>query len=336
VDEKQSPMVNKDDIKQVQTGTVLNMTVATELSTGVTVSGDEFYGKLTKDVLVDGKVVIPKGSIVHGKVDEVVMPKRAGRNGHMKTSFDYIITPDGREIPIDGLFDNKDSGLKAAAKVVGRSAGFTLAGGAVGAIMVLKYGGLPAIAATEGYALAGGAAIGGAVGLTAAMATKGKHAFIQPGAELSLQLQQPMSLPTMTMPDPSANDVKLEGLGVKVLGYRIDKDPFGDPTELTMTLDVNNNTPHTFSTFDIALEDEHGVLHYASPFGDTGLWFSKLTPGTHKTGNLTFNVHNPKIKHTLIFFKQYSREPLSKIALTDGMMVDKKTAKALLKNMAEQ
>lgn len=323
-----SPTVNENDIKEIQPGSTVDMVISTAVTTGVNVEGDEFFGKVSKDYCVDGKVVIPKGTIVHGLVQELEGPKRAGRNGHITTKFDYMITPDGREISIDGGSTTRDPKLKAAAKVVGRASGFTAIGGVAGAVMVMKYGGLAAVAASNGYALAGGAAVGGAIGLTAAMLTKGKNAMLQPGAEIRVKLTEDLKLPSMNMPDASADNYSLEGLKVKVLGLRFDKDPFGEPTEINLTLDVTNHTENTFSTFEIGLEDEYGTMFYPSPFGDTGMWFSKITPNAHVTSNITFNVDNIKSAHKLVFFKQYSREPLAKIALTDAMVTDKKGGKS--------
>ncbi len=326
--EEMAPTVHPEDLKEIEKGTPLEMVVSTSIGAGISTGGDEFFGKVTKDYVVDGKIVIPRDTLVHGLVEELQGPKRAGRNGFISTRFDYLITPDGREIPINGEHTTKDSTGKAVAKVVGRSAGYTLGGGVVGAMLVLKYGGLAAVTASNGYALAGGAAVGGAVGLTAAMVTKGKHALIPPGAEIKVKLQEKLVLPTVEMPEASANDVKLDGLKVSVLGTRIAKDPFGEPNELTLSLDMANQTDHTFTFFDIALEDEHGSLFYASPFGDTGLWFQKLLPQSRLAGNLTFNVDNPKLRHTLIFFKQYTREPLTRITLTTEMMQNKHSKKA--------
>ena len=322
------PTVNANDIKEIAPGTTLDMVISTAVTAGVNVQGDEFFGKVSKDYTVDGKVVIPKGTIVHGLVEQMEGPKRAGRNGYISTKFDYMITPDGREIVIEGKSTTRDSSGKAAAKVVGRAAGYTLGGGVVGAVMVMRYGGLAAVAATNGYALAGGAAVGGALGLTSAMLSKGHSAMIQPGAEIRVKLAEDLHLPTVNMPDVAAENYALSGLQVKVLGMRFEKDPFGEPNEITLSLDVDNKTENTFSTFEIGLEDEYGNLFYPSPFGDTGMWFSKITPNSHAANNLTFNVDNIKYQHKLVFFKQYSREPLAKIALTDAMIKDKKEAKA--------
>src|SRR5689334_6787674 len=89
------PTVNANDIKEIAPGTTLDMVISTAVATGVNVSGDEFFGKVSKDYTVDGKVVIPKGTIVHGLVQTMEGPKRAGRNGYISTKFDYMITPDG-------------------------------------------------------------------------------------------------------------------------------------------------------------------------------------------------------------------------------------------------
>ena len=324
---KSLPTVNENDIKEIAPGTTLDMVISTSVTTGVNVSGDEFYGKISKDYVVDGKVVIPKGTIVHGVVQEMKAAGRAGRNGYISTKFDYMVTPDGREITIEGKSTTRDSSVKAAAKVVGRASGYTAVGGVIGAITVLKYGGLLAVAASNGYALAGGAAVGGAIGLTAAMVSKGHNAMLQPGAEIRVKLNEDLHLPTMNMPDASEENLTLDGLKVKVLGMRIEKDPFGELNEINLTLDVTNQTVNTFSTFEIGLEDEFGNVFYPSPFGDTGMWFSKITPNSHATSNITFNVDNVKLQHKLVFYKQYTREPLAKIALTDAMVLDKKQLK---------
>jgi len=314
----QSPTVNTGDVRVVAPGTELELFLSTEIEAGETVKGDEFFGRISKDVLVDGRVVIPRGTVVHGVLSTLEAPKRAGRNGYINAHFDYLITPDGRKVPIEGNSTTRDSKGKAAAKVVGRAAGYTAIGGVVGTVMVLQYGGLAAAAASHGTTLAGGAAIGGAAGLTIAMLMKGKSVTLQPGAEMHVKLSEPLKLPTMTMPDETAEDFSIPGLKVKVAG--IHRHPLGKTNEITLKLDILNQTENTFSTFDIGLEDELGNVFFRSPLGDTGMWFSKIEPSSHLNFNITFSVDNVKIRHKLVFFKPYSREPLAKFALTDAML----------------
>lgn len=333
-DTTNNPSVNYDDIREVEDGTVLDLQLSTAISTDISAEGDEFFAKIVKDYKVGDMVVIPHGTLVHGIISEVEGPKRAGRKAWVQTEFDYMITPDGREIPIEGGYTNRDSKGKAVLKTVGRAVGYTAVGGVVGALMSLKYGGLPLVAATEGWSLAGAAAVGGVAGLTTAMIKKGGNTMIPPGAEIQIRLTDPLTLPTMDMPDESAENFSIPGLEVDVLGYRIGEDPFGETTELTMTLKIENYTEHTFSTFEIGLEDEYGNVFFPSPFGDTGMWFRKLGPNNHITANITFNVDDPNRRMKLVFFKQYTREPVAKFALTSDLQVDKKTLKKLRETAA--
>jgi hypothetical protein len=322
----QGPTVNTGDVRVVAPGTVLDLVLSSEIAAGETVEGDGFFGKITKDVMVDGRVVIPYGTLVHGVLSSLEGPKRAGRNGYITTRFDYLITPDGREVPIEGNSTTRDSRGKAAAKVVGRAAGYTAFGGVVGTMLVLKYGGVAAAVASHGYVLAGGAAIGGAAGLTTAMLMKGKSVMLEPGAELHVTLSEPLKLPTMTMPAQTAQDFSVPGLKVKVERMRIDRHPLGEMSEITLTLDILNQTENTFSTFDIGLEDDLGKVFFRSPLGDTGMWFSKVRPNSRLNGKITFSVDNLKSRYKLVFFKPYSREPLAQFALTDAMLANGKAS----------
>lgn len=322
----QSPTVNTGDVRVVSPDTTLELFLTTEIAAGESVEGDEFFAKISKDVMVDGRVVIPRGTQVHGVLSTMAGPKRAGRNGYVNARFDYLITPDGRKVPIEGNSTTRDSKGKAAAKVVGRAAGYTAIGGVVGTVIVLEVGGLAAAAAGHGTALAGGAAIGGAAGLTIAMLKKGKSVLMPPGAEMHVKLSEPLKLPTMTMPAETAEDFSIPGLEVKVSGLRIDRHSLGQMNEIALTLDIVNQTDYTFSTFEIGLEDEEGKVFFPSPLGDADIWSSKIKPGTKLKSKITFNVDNIKNRHKLVFFKPYSREALAKLALTDAMLASGKAS----------
>jgi hypothetical protein len=317
---QQSPLVNADELVQVEEGDLLDLTISTVVSAGISQEGDEFFGKLNRHFESDGKIVLPKGTIVHGLIDGMTDPKRMGRDGHIQLRFDYLITPDGREIPIEGDYTTQDSKGVALAKGVARTSGYTLVGGAVGALMVLKFGGAAAVAASNGYALLGGAAVGGALGLTAAMLGKGEHAMIDQGSQLQIKLREGMVLPTVNLPEVGLDDRLLAGLDVQITGLSIQPDPFGQEREMTLTLDVQNQSEYRFSMFDIALEDELGSRHYPSPFGETALWFNRLEPNSRMKGQLSFSVDDPTLQHYLVFFKQYTREPLARIAVDDALL----------------
>lgn len=320
----QSPTVNTGDVRVVPPGAELELSLSTEIEAGETVEGDEFFGKISKDVVVDGRVVIPRGTVLHGVLIAMEGPKRAGRNGYINTHFDYLVTPDGRKVPIVGDSTTRDSKGKAAAKVVGRAAGYTAVGGVMGTLIALQFGGLAAAAASHGTTLAGGAAIGGATGLTVAMLKKGKSVLLQPGADMHIKLSEPLQLPTMTMPDETAEDFSVAGLKVKVGSMRIDRRPSGGVGEITLALDILNETGNTFSTFEIGLEDDLGNVFFPSPLGDLGLSSSKIKPSDHFSSSITFSVDNLKSRYKLVFFKPFSRDPLAKFTLTDAMLASGK------------
>ena len=52
----QSPTVNTGDVRVVAPGTALDLVLSTEIDADETVEGDEFLGKIIKDVLVDARV----------------------------------------------------------------------------------------------------------------------------------------------------------------------------------------------------------------------------------------------------------------------------------------
>jgi hypothetical protein len=126
----------------------------------------------------------------------------------------------------------------------------------------------------------------------------------------------------MTMPDATAEDFSSPGLQVKVAGLRSDRHPFGEMTDIKLTLDILNQTEDTFSTFDIGLEDELGNLFFPSLLGDKSM--GKIEPGSHCNTNMTFNVYNAKMRHRLVLFKPFSREPLAKLTLSDAMLASAK------------
>ena len=96
-----------------------------------------------------------------------------GRQAWINLDFDYLVTPDGREIPIEGKMSTKLHPVAEASKIVAQDVGYTVAGGAMGGFLALNWLGLEAAIASQGYTIAGGAAVGGAIGLGMALIRKG-------------------------------------------------------------------------------------------------------------------------------------------------------------------
>ena len=86
---------------------IIHMTVSQVLDSSISVEGDEFFAEVTSDVYGDKGVIIPKGTLAHGKLTDTTEPGRLGREASMTLAFDYLVTPDGREIPIEGQMTTK-------------------------------------------------------------------------------------------------------------------------------------------------------------------------------------------------------------------------------------
>jgi len=76
-------------------GTIIRMAIDQELSTAESQPGSDFTGRVTQDVLSSGKVVIPQGSQVVGKVVHVAEGHRFGNSATIRLRPDVVVLPDG-------------------------------------------------------------------------------------------------------------------------------------------------------------------------------------------------------------------------------------------------
>ena len=334
--------IQKDDLKQEElnkelfTGEietldhkdVIKLTVSQVLSSGYTLEGDEFFAEVSADVESDKGVIIPAGTIVHGNVKYIQEAKNMGRDGYIDVDFDYMVTPDGREIPIKASLSTKPTAIKGAIKTVAHHTGYTLLGGVAGGLFALNTLGLGAAIASNGYTLAGGAAVGGVVGLTAAIIKKGEGFMIKPGDELKIKVDTSIDMPVFSRDAFRQEELFLEGLKVRINSVALEKDPFGVENTITLSLGIDNYTQYSFSTFDIALHSNTEQIYFPSPFGDTSLWFKTINSGDRVVGKLSFNVNDKKAKHWLVFYDRKTKKPLAKYSIDN--------AKSDLKEIAKQ
>jgi len=312
----------------IKQGTNLKMTVSNVLSSGYNEEGDEFFAEVVNDLEGPDGVAIPAGTIAHGKIRSLQGSKRLGRDGYVTLDFDYLVTPDGREIPIEASMTTKRHPVTSVAKVALEDTGYTVAGGVIGGLFALKYFGLGAAVASHGYTVAGGAGVGAVVGLGTALARKGQEVLIAPGDEINVEISGALQLPTISEAALRDEEKTFQGLDVKITKYKLEKDPFGEPNTITLSLVISNKTPKTFSSFDMALVNDYKSVYYPSPFGDTELWFTKIPPNAHVSGKLSFAVDNPKRKHWLVFYDNRTRQPLARISVNNAIKAIEKEKKA--------
>ena len=316
------------EVEHLERKDIINMTVSQVLDSNINIEGDEFFAEVTDEVKGDKGVIIPKGTIAHGKITQTVDSKRLGRPGWITLDFDYLITPDGREIPIEGKMSTKLHPVAEASKIVVQDVGYTVAGGAVGGLLALNWLGLEAAIASQGYTLAGGAAVGGAIGLGMAFIRKGHDVLIAPGDEIRVKINTTVPLPVYKETALMQHEMFYPGLDIQINDIKHEKDPFGEVNTITLSLLISNMSDKTFSGLDMALVNDYNAVFRPSIFGDTKIMFKQIRPGDKLIGTVSFSVDNVNRKFWLTFYDRRSGSALTKISIDNAYRhVSEKTKK---------
>ena len=302
---------------EIDSKDVIEMTVDQVIDGNLSIEGDEFFAKVTSDVGKNG-VVLPKGTVAHGIITQTKEAKRLGRDGYVSLKFDYLVTPDGRHIPIEGGMTSKMHPIKQFGKIVATDVGYTAVGGVVGGWVALNTFGIEAAIASHGYTVAGGAAIGGTVGLVMSLYRKGKNALITPGDQIKIRLKEKIELPVYRDEALIQEELEYPGFTVYITNISYEKDPFGTPNTLALTVRVENLSDKTFSGMDITLTNDYKQVFYPSVFEDTSLFFTQIKPGDRIIGKMFFAVNNVKGTYWLTFRDRYTKKELAKISLDNA------------------
>ncbi len=167
----------------VPAGTPISIRLGATVSTETANAGDAVEGTVVKDVSVDGRVVIPAGSVVTGAVTEAVRPGRVKGRAQLAIRFTAVKLGTAQQAMATGAIVREGEATKSEdAKKVGIGAG---AGAVVGAIL----GG--------GKGAAKGAAVGAAGGTGVVLATRGEDVAIGKGEPVNTTLTAPI---TVTLP----------------------------------------------------------------------------------------------------------------------------------------
>ena len=175
-------------------GTALNVKLESTLATFTSKNGDAFSGRVTQPVTMDGKVVIPVGTTVLGRVTRVSEPRRIAGKPTIGITPETVVLPNGERYALNATL--VDTSLRAGTDVNDEGQ-FKGAGHDTKDLMEIGAG-------TGGGMLIGGMAaggkgvlIGGAIGATATVThwlSKRRSAMLAPGTELVMELNRPMTL----------------------------------------------------------------------------------------------------------------------------------------------
>lgn len=305
------------EYKEIDKKDVIDMTVEQVIDGTLSMEGDEFFARITGDV-GRGGVVLPKGTVAHGIITQTQEAKRLGRDGYVSLKFDYLVTPDGRHIPIEGGMSSKMHPIKQFGKIVATDAGYTAVGGVAGGWLALNMFGIEAAIASQGYTVAGGAAIGGTVGLVMSLYRKGKNALITPGDQIKIRLKEKIELPVYRDEALVQEELNYPGLTVYITNISYEKDPFGVPNTLALTIRVENLSDKTFACMDTTLTNDLQQVFYPSVLEDSSMFFTRIKPGDRIIGKMFFPVTNVKGTYWLTFYDRYTKKELAKVSLDNA------------------
>ena len=168
----------------VAEGTEIHVTLSTEVGSATSQPGDTLSARTTTAVLAGGRIAIPEGSTIHGRVTEVAPAtkglKVSEKGGAVVLSFNEVTTPRGDSTPMY-------ASLVSVASSKGKTAGIIGGSAAGGAILGKILGG-----DTKDAVI--GAVVGGGIGTGIAAGTKGKELVIPAGADLVITLDQPLTI----------------------------------------------------------------------------------------------------------------------------------------------
>lgn len=87
--------------KRIPAGTVFQLQFLQPVSTFSGSEGDSFVATLKNEQASGENVILPAGSVVRGSVSKVNTAKRFSRGAKLYLDFDHVVTPNGRQIPLD-------------------------------------------------------------------------------------------------------------------------------------------------------------------------------------------------------------------------------------------
>lgn len=86
--------------KRIPMGTKLELEAANTVTTENLNKGDMFSAYLTKDIYVDGSIIMPRGTVIRGNASDVLQAKRPSKSAVLYLNFDHIVAPNGKQIPL--------------------------------------------------------------------------------------------------------------------------------------------------------------------------------------------------------------------------------------------
>jgi len=195
------PATNASDLT-IPAGTKVPVALKHAVSSKGTHEGDGVYAETTFPVVANGRVLIPAGTFVQGRISHIQRGGRIKGRAEVLMHFTTLIYPSGYTVLLPGAVENAPGVDKTSVKdeegtirsdsqkseKIGTVASTAGTGAVVGG---LSNGGKGALI---------GAGVGGAVGTAIAMLTRGNDVKLDAGTTLEIVIQREVPLDASRVP----------------------------------------------------------------------------------------------------------------------------------------
>ena len=183
-----------DEIKPplvVEEGTVIPVSLITEVSTKHAKEGDGIYAQTIFPVTVNNEIVIPVNSYVRGRVVNATRPGRVSGKAELTINFHTLVLPSGLTMPIygslggiGGVAERRGEASIEGDSSKGTDAGTVAQNATTGAVIGAIGGG--------GKGVAIGAGAGAAAGVAQVLLTRGEDLTLTRGTMFEIVLDRPL------------------------------------------------------------------------------------------------------------------------------------------------
>ena len=194
--------------KRIPAGTIFQIEFLQPVNTYSGGIGDSFSATIKNDQSSGTSVILPAGTVVRGSISDIKTSKRFSRGAKLYLDFDHVVTPTGRQIPLDmsvcqydnifydgGLYKSLGYGEAVKAnyekgvEITKKSTHYGLkAGDSAPGIQYLT----APICAAGGFIGGVGYFVGDSI---ADMVRKGKEVYINEGDTIAVKLLNPIDIP---------------------------------------------------------------------------------------------------------------------------------------------
>jgi len=177
---------------ELREGVTIRVRLTERLSSTESEKGEPFHGQVASDVLQEGKVLIPAGSAIEGRVSEV-SSGHFGGHGSLRLKPEAVILPDGTRFQLHA----ETTGTPGSKTRIGSEG--TINPGSRAKKDGIEYGAVVGTGAVAGAVIGGpvGALTGSLIGagvVTTHLMVDHPQATLEPGAVLLFTLTEPMNL----------------------------------------------------------------------------------------------------------------------------------------------